>query len=90
MTTPRRFALTLALFSAVTAPGSACGQSASPSRAADTQAPVVPRELRAVWVATVENMDWPSRKGLSTAQQQAELIAILDRVAALHMNAVIL
>lgn len=90
MTTPRRFALSLALFFAVTAPGSASGQSASPSRAADTQAPVVPRELRAVWVATVENMDWPSRKGLSTAQQQAELIAILDRVAALHMNAVIL
>ena len=34
-------------------------------------APAAPREFRAVWVATVANIDWPSRKGLSTAQQQA-------------------
>ncbi|MDQ6633208.1 MAG: family 10 glycosylhydrolase, partial [Gemmatimonadota bacterium] len=58
--------------------------------AADTLPPPIPREFRAVWVATVGNMDWPSRPGLSTEQQQAEMIALLDRLAALHMNAVVL
>ena len=47
------------------------------------------REFRAAWVATVGNSCWPSRSGLSTDQQKAELIAILDREAALRMNAVI-
>src|SRR5947209_3609763 len=27
-------------------------------------APPAPREFRAVWVATVENIDWPTRPGL--------------------------
>ena len=52
--------------------------------------PAVAREFRAVWVATVGNIDWPSKSGLSTSQQQAELVAILDRAASLHLNAVIL
>jgi uncharacterized lipoprotein YddW (UPF0748 family) len=56
----------------------------------DPPPPSVARELRAVWVATVDNMDWPSKAGLSTGEQQAELIAILDRVVQLHMNAVVL
>ena len=48
------------------------------------------RELRAAWITTVWNVDWPSKPGLSTAQQQAELLAILNRVQALNMNAVVL
>lgn len=52
-------------------------------------APQIPREFRAAWIATVDNIDWPSRKGLPTAQQQAELLAILDRAVALNMNALI-
>jgi len=51
--------------------------------------PPVMRELRGVWVATVRNMDWPSRQDLSTEQQRQELLAILDRAAALKMNAVV-
>jgi uncharacterized lipoprotein YddW (UPF0748 family) len=53
-------------------------------------APPVTREFRGVWVASVENMDWPSRPGLPVAQQKAELIAILDRAAGLNLNAVVL
>ena len=53
-------------------------------------APPVAREFRGVWVASVANMDWPSRKGLPVAQQKAELIAILDRAAALNLNAIVL
>ena len=53
-------------------------------------APRVSREFRGVWVTSVANMDWPSRPGLPVAQQQSELITILDRAAALNLNAVIL
>ena len=31
------------------------------------------REFRGVWVATVSNIDWPSKKGLSSDEQRAEL-----------------
>src|SRR5690606_16305380 len=52
--------------------------------------PPLDREFRAAWVATVDNIDWPSRPGLSTWRQQAELIAILDRAVELKLNAVVL
>lgn len=48
------------------------------------------REFRAMWVATVRNMDWPSRPDLSTEEQQQELVAILDRAVGLNMNAIVL
>jgi uncharacterized lipoprotein YddW (UPF0748 family) len=66
----------------------ACGQtSGTPALGAP---PPVAREFRGVWIATVGNIDWPSRPGLSTRQQQQELIEMLDRAAALRLNAVIL
>lgn len=45
------------------------------------------RELRGVWVASVWNINWPSRRDLSTDRQKAELIAILDRMVELNLNA---
>lgn len=42
-----------------------------------------------MWVATVANIDWPSKPGLSTEAQKAELIVLLDRVQALNMNGVV-
>lgn len=51
--------------------------------------PPMPREARGVWVATVGNMDWPSRPGLPVDSQKAELRAILDRVQQMRMNLVI-
>jgi len=51
----------------------------------------VPRpEFRGVWVATVANIDWPSKKGLSADQQKRELVAMFDKFTELHFNAVIL
>lgn len=47
------------------------------------------REFRAAWVATVANIDWPSAPGLSVEQQKQEMIALLNRAAALHLNAII-
>lgn len=51
--------------------------------------PRVPREFRGAWIATVLNIDWPSRSGLTTQQQKTELLAILDRAVALKLNAVV-
>lgn len=59
------------------------------ARAAAPKPPALPREFRAAWIATVSNIDWPSRPGLPVDQQKAELIAILDRAKALRLNAVI-
>ncbi|MEZ4321705.1 MAG: family 10 glycosylhydrolase [Myxococcota bacterium] len=46
------------------------------------------RELRGVWVATVANIDFPSRPGLPAEAQQAELVAMLDLFQSLGFNAV--
>jgi uncharacterized lipoprotein YddW (UPF0748 family) len=62
-----RFALLAAL--------TAC---ARPSTA-PTPEPGITREMRGLWVATVRNIDWPSKPGLSADQQRAELIDLLDR-----------
>src|SRR5690606_19387034 len=51
--------------------------------------PEVMREFRGVWVATVHNIDWPSKPGLPTEQAQQELIRILDAARDLGLNAVI-
>jgi len=53
-------------------------------------APPVMREFRGVWVASVRNLDWPSRPGLPPSLAKAELIALLDRAQALGLNAVLL
>ncbi|MEL6674330.1 MAG: family 10 glycosylhydrolase [Bacteroidota bacterium] len=47
------------------------------------------REFRGAWIATVKNIDWPSRAGLSTAAQQEEAIELLDELKAAGLNAVI-
>jgi uncharacterized lipoprotein YddW (UPF0748 family) len=47
------------------------------------------REFRGAWLATVGNIDWPSKPGLPVAQQKAELISLLDRAAQLKFNAVL-
>ncbi len=47
------------------------------------------RQLRADWIASVVNIDWPSRPGLSVAQQKAELEGWYDEAAARGLNAVV-
>lgn len=60
---------------------------ASPLPAADP--PPLAREFRGVWVATVSNIDWPSKPGLPADAQKAELVAILDKCKGLNLNAVV-
>ena len=51
--------------------------------------PKTESEFRAAWVATVANINWPSKPGLSTEEQKKEAIALLDFLAAENFNAVI-
>ena len=92
---PRHLALAALLVSA------ACSSTAEPPTTAPTPIPragptvnpdvlpTVRREFRGVWVATVANIDWPSRPGLPAEQQQAELVSILNRAKAAGMNAIV-
>jgi uncharacterized lipoprotein YddW (UPF0748 family) len=45
-------------------------------------------EMRGAWIATVGNIDWPSKPGLSPDQQKMEFDSILDVLKAMNMNAV--
>lgn len=46
-------------------------------------------EFRAVWIATVANIDWPKTGTDSIEKQKADFIAILDTYKKLNYNAVI-
>ena len=66
----------------------------SPTKVATTASPVAmapkaDREFRAAWVATVANINWPSKPGLSTEDQKKEAIVLLDFLKAHHFNAVV-
>ncbi|MEO5814887.1 MAG: family 10 glycosylhydrolase [Gemmatimonadaceae bacterium] len=54
----------------------------------DTGPPAIQREMRGLWIATVANIDWPSRATLTSDQQKAELTDLLDRAASSGFNAV--
>ncbi|MDX2285836.1 MAG: family 10 glycosylhydrolase [Bacteroidia bacterium] len=47
------------------------------------------REFRGIWIATVNQIDWPSGSRLSTEEQIAQLTALLDSIAAHGFNTVI-
>jgi uncharacterized lipoprotein YddW (UPF0748 family) len=46
-------------------------------------------EFRAAWIATVDNIDWPSKKGLPADSQRAEFIRMIDMHKRNGMNALI-
>ncbi len=54
------------------------------------RAPEPAREFRAAWVATVFNIDWPTRSGLPAGRQKEELLTILDKASQMRLNAIIL
>lgn len=78
------FGLSLILTSCAT--GGGAPMSADPRQGI----PLPDREFRAVWVATVDNIDWPSRPDLPVDSQMVEIRAILDRSVDLGLNAVVL
>jgi uncharacterized lipoprotein YddW (UPF0748 family) len=52
--------------------------------------PDPPREFRAVWIATVYNIDWPRSRTASVATQQTQLRDLITRAANNNMNAIIM
>ena len=46
-------------------------------------------EFRAAWVASVENIDWPSKKGLPVDSQKVEFIRLLEMHKRNGLNAVV-
>ena len=50
-------------------------------------------EYRAVWLTTIENLDWPHtqvRTAADVERQKTELVSILDSLQAMHINTVLL
>jgi len=57
-----------------------------------TDLPAFPKaqtEFRAAWIATVANINWPSKPGLSTEEQQKEALVLLDYLKEHNFNAAI-
>src|SRR3954468_20121944 len=80
--------------SSVEPPGGADPRAAA-ARAAKIECPSVPapgdsrsRQVRGMWIATVQNTDWPSRAGESVERQKAEYRRLLDTARALNLNTV--
>src|SRR5687767_873670 len=59
------------------------------SQNAAQQLPKPEREFRAAWIATVDNIDFPTRRDLSPEKQREELLACLELAKSLRLNAVI-
>jgi len=51
--------------------------------------PKTEREFRAAWVATVANINWPSKPGLGSDKQMQEAIKLLNLLQKKNFNAVI-
>jgi uncharacterized lipoprotein YddW (UPF0748 family) len=47
------------------------------------------REFRAAWIASIDNVDFPSKKTLTIEEQKAEIVRDLDLARELKLNAVI-
>ncbi|WP_449397859.1 glycoside hydrolase family 10 protein [Chryseobacterium wanjuense] len=54
-----------------------------------TSLPEIKREFRGAWIASVANINWPSRNNLTVDQQKEEAINMLDILQDNNFNAVI-
>ncbi len=67
-----------------------CASMSPLEKPSGNQTPPAPREFRAMWIATVANIDWPSKRGLSADQQRTEMRQIVAAARRLKLNALIL
>ena len=56
----------------------------------NTPPPSAEREFRAAWVATVANIDWPSRRGMPEDSLRMELEGLFDHAVDIGLNAIVL
>ncbi len=85
----RAIALSVCLFGAAACSGTSPDVSGPSPVTTDTAAAPLTREMRGLWVATVANIDWPSARTLTAAQQQAELVDILAKAKAAGLNTIV-
>ena len=57
--------------------------------ATESEPPAAPREFRGAWIASVANIDWPSRPALSTEAQQEEARNLVRVARDVGLNALI-
>ena len=67
-----------------------CASVSPPQPTNSNQVSPAPREFRALWIATVANIDWPSKRGLSADQQREEMRRIVATARRLKLNALVL
>ncbi|TJY42563.1 hypothetical protein E5161_06825 [Cohnella pontilimi] len=65
------------------------GKTADYYLAVNKAATVPKRELRAAWIASVDNVDWPVKGVVTAEQQKQDFIAMLDELKNAGINAVI-
>jgi uncharacterized lipoprotein YddW (UPF0748 family) len=58
------------------------------SKSTFSQSRDLKREFRGAWVATVVNIDWPTKNTLSTGEQYIELTRLFDSLNAVGINAI--
>ncbi|KOG10410.1 FenI [Streptomyces viridochromogenes] len=76
-----------AVLAALAAAGCAAALPPAAAHAATPSVPSIGRQMRGVWIASVVNIDWPSRTGLDPAAQRAEFVRLADDALALGFNA---
>ncbi|MFG3042554.1 glycoside hydrolase family 10 protein [Streptomyces sp. NPDC048330] len=76
-----------AVLTALAAAGCTAALTPMAAHAAAPSGPPVKRQMRGVWIASVVNIDWPSRTGLDPAAQRAEFVRLADEALALGFNA---
>ncbi|MBX3388085.1 MAG: family 10 glycosylhydrolase [Phycisphaeraceae bacterium] len=87
---PRALLLTICFTLTLRCPAQPVWRETTPEQAQAFAPPDPPREFRGVWVASVQNIDWPSASNLSVEIQKAEIIRNLDGLEKMKFNAVLL
>lgn len=73
----------------ISSPAQAAAPGTAPTQGSASASVPPSRQFRGLWIATVSNIDFPSKPGLSVAAQKKEFEALLDMAVTLHLNAVI-
>ncbi|WP_119288813.1 family 10 glycosylhydrolase [Streptomyces sp. YIM 130001] len=84
-----RRGFTVAAAAALTGIATAGDAAAAPGRPGAPGPATGRPEYRGMWVASVDNRDWPTTPGQSAEQQRAELIGFLDTAVDRRLNTVI-
>ncbi|MBE1465171.1 glycoside hydrolase family 10 protein [Kibdelosporangium phytohabitans] len=89
MKRPGLLAAVLVLTGALLGPVGPAVAAPAPCSAQSSQK-VPKRQVRAEWIASVANIDWPSRPGLTATEQRAELVGWFDGAVSRRLNTVVL